>query len=312
MLPIPETFIQMQIELNGAVGHAWVERLPAIVDSCARRWNLTIEPSSAPLSYNYVVPARRADGTAVIVKACAPAGEFAVQAAALRIYDGHGAVRLLELDRDDEVMLLERCEPGTPLLAVEDEERATSIAAATMRQLWRPVPLDLPLDLLPDHPFPSVADWAKGLERLRARFDGGTGPFPTALVEQAEGLFTALIASMDEPVVLHGDLNYGNVLAAQRQPWLAIDPKGVVGEPAYETGVLLRDPLPRLLNAPYPGRILARRVDQLAAELGFERARIRGWGVAQAVLSAWWSFEDHGHGWEPAIACAELLAAIKV
>jgi len=58
--------------------------------------------------------------------------------------------------------------------------------------------------------------------------------------------------------------------------------------------------------------MLARRVDQLAAELGFERARIRGWGVAQAVLSAWWSFEDHGHGWEPAIACAELLAAINV
>jgi len=304
MPPIPETFIQTQIELNGAVGRAWLERLPAVVDACTRRWNLTIEPSSAPLSYNYVVPARRADGTAVIVKACAPAGEFAVQAAALRIYDGHGVVRLLEIDRDDEVMLLERCDPGTPLLAVEDEEKATSIAAATMRQLWRPVPLD--------HPFPSVADWAKGLERLRARFDGGTGPFPTALVEQAEGLFTALIASMDGLVVLHGDLNYGNVLAAQRQPWLAIDPKGLVGEPAYETGVLLRDPLPGLLNAPYPGRILARRVDQLAAELGFERARIRGWGVAQAVLSAWWSFEDHGHGWEPAIACAELLAAIKV
>ncbi len=198
MLPIPETFVQTQIELNGAVGHAWVERLPAIVDACARRWDLTLEPSSAPLSYNYVVPARRADGTAVIVKACAPAGEFAAQAAALRIYDGHGSVRLLELDRDDEVMLLERCEPGTPLLAVEDEEKATSIAAATMRQLWRPIPLDL----LPDHPFPSVADWARGLERLRARFDGGTGPFPTALVAQAERLFTELIASMDEPVVL--------------------------------------------------------------------------------------------------------------
>ena len=123
MPPIPETFIQTQIKLNGVVGHAWVERLPAIVDSCARRWNLTIEPSSAPLSYNYVVLARGADGTAAIVKACAPAGEFAVQAAALRIYDGRGAVRLLEIDRDDEVMLLERCEPGTPLLAVEDEER---------------------------------------------------------------------------------------------------------------------------------------------------------------------------------------------
>jgi streptomycin 6-kinase len=149
------------------------------------------------------------------------------------------------------------------------------------------------------------------MKRLRERFDGGCGPFPPMLVETAEALFAELIESMDEAVLLHGDLHHENILSAERQPWLALDPKGLVGEPAYEVGALLRNPWPRLLDEPDPGRILDRRLDQLAEELGFDRGRLLGWGLAQAVLSAWWSFESHGHGWEFAIGCAELLAALQ-
>ncbi|HUS16612.1 MAG TPA: aminoglycoside phosphotransferase family protein, partial [Chloroflexia bacterium] len=87
-------------------------------------------------------------------------------------------------------------------------------------------------------------------------------------------------------------------------------PQGVAGEPAYEVGALLRNPWPGLLAMPDAARVTARRVDQLAEELGFDRARIRGWGLAQAVLSAVWSLEDEGHGWEYGIACAELLARV--
>ena len=116
---------------------------------------------------------------------------------------------------------------------------------------------------------------------------------------------------MAEPMLLHGDLHHDNILSAERQPWLAIDPKGIVGEPAYEVGALLRNPWSVLLDMPQPGRILARRVDQLAEELGFDRARIVGWGIAQAVLSAWWCLEDHYPGWEFSIGCAELLAELQ-
>ena len=198
----------------------------------------------------------------------------------------------------------------TPLSRLADDEQATSIAAHVMRQIWQPVP--------PEHSFPTVARWALGLARLRQQFGGATGPFPARLVEQAESLFAELIGSMAEPVLLHGDLHHDNILTAERQPrqtrrplWLALDPKGLVGEPAYEVGALLRNPAPWLLDQPQPGRILARRVDQLAEELGFDRARLRSWGLAQAVLSAWWSFEDHGHGWEWSLTCAELLADVK-
>ena len=129
-------------------------------------------------------------------------------------------------------------------------------------------------------------------------------------IEEAETLFAELSASMAAPVLLHGDLHHDNILAAQRHPWLAIDPKGLIGEQAYETGALLRNPLQQLLQVPQPSRILSRRIDQLAEELALDRMRIRGWGLAQAVLSAWWSVEDHGLIGRNAIICAELLASI--
>ena len=143
---------------------------------------------------------------------------------------------------------------------------------------------------------------------MRERYGGGTGPLPEALVDRAERLFAELLASMSGLVVLHGDLHHFNILAAERQPWLAIDPKGVVGEPEYEVGAFLRNPTPDLLSNPHAGWILSRRLDQFSEELSFDRERLRNWGMAQAVLSAWWSIEDHGYGGEEAIAFAELLA----
>jgi len=80
----------------------------------------------------------------------------------------------------------------------------------------------------------------------------------------------------------------------------------------YIVGALLRNRLPEPLVGPEARRALARRVDQLSENLGFDRARVRDWAVAQPVLSAWWTVEEHGHGWERAIACAELLASIEV
>jgi len=302
MFVIPKGFTHRMIALGGEDGRAWIERLPTILASCEQRWGLIIGPPF-DLSYNYVVPAVRRNGTPVVVKACLPDGE-STQVEALRLFGGHGMVRLLEYDEGDEVMLLERLQPGTLLSTVEDDEKATSIAASVMRQMWRPAP--------PEHPFPTVFDWGKGLVRLRQHYEGGYGPFPPALLEEAETLFAGLNASMADPVLLHGDLHHENILAAEREPWLAIDPKGLVGEPAYETGALLRNQMSVVFDDAHPGRVMTRRVEQLAGELGLDRARVRGWGLAQAVLSAWWNIEDFGHMENHAtLACAELLAAIK-
>lgn len=98
MYPVPERFARTILEVNGEEGCAWLDRLPEILDACARQWTLTIGPPSPHLSYNYVAPAVRAGGMAVILKACPPGGEFAPQAAALQVYGGRGAARLVEAD----------------------------------------------------------------------------------------------------------------------------------------------------------------------------------------------------------------------
>ncbi len=201
-------------------------------------------------------------------------------------------------------MLMERLRPGTSLRAVEDDEVAISAAADVMRKLWRPLP--------PEHyPFPTVTDWGKGFARLRALYNGGTGPFPPAIFDRAEKMYAELCASMAEPVLLHGDLHQDNILAAEREPWLAVDPKGVIGEPVYETGSILRNFWPDILSVGNPKALMARRIDQLAAELGFERARIYDWAFAQAVLSVLWGVEDTGKIENEGLYFVELLNAIK-
>jgi streptomycin 6-kinase len=163
------------------------------------------------------------------------------------------------------------------------EEEAVAAAAGVMRALWRPPPAA--------HPYPSVREWG------RRSLDPAS---------RASGVFAELCDSMDAAVVLHGDLHHFNLLRAGDDGWLAIDPKGVVGEPAYETGALLRNPKPALLALPDAARVLHRRAALLAEALDFDLDRVLGWAYAQAVLSAAWSVED---GEDPAfaLAVADLL-----
>ena len=302
---VPEDFAHGIVALHGDVGRLWLGGLPALVGRCEARWSLKVGPPYARLSYNYAAPAEGPRGEELVLKLGVPVPELLSEMEALRLFGGRGAARLVDSDPSWGALLLERLEPGTRLVELcgEDDGAATVAAASVMRELWRPAPLD--------HSFPTVADWGRGLVKMRAHFGGGCGPFPPGLVAEAESLFAELLASADEPVLLHGDLHHGNILAAGRAPWLAIDPKGLVGERAYEVGALLRNPLPHLLRLPDPVRTTERRIAQLSEELGLERARVRGWGLAQATLSAWWSIEDGEGMGEFSFAAAEVLAATR-
>jgi streptomycin 6-kinase len=293
----PAAFTQTIIDLFGDRGFAWLDRLPKLIAECEQRWSLTVLPPF-PLSYNYVAPAIRSDGAEVVLKLGVPNKELFTEIAALRLYEGRGSCMLLDAIPDQGLLLLERLKPGKMLASLADDEKATSIAVQVMRQLWRPAP--------PEHPFPTLAHWTSGLKKLRPQFGGTTGPFPAELVDRALKLFEELISSSTETVLLHGDLHHYNILTAERQPWLALDPKGVVGDPCYEVGALFYNP-EGLLDRSNLRQVLARRADQLSEELGFDRQRVLGYGIAQAVLSAWWSYEDHGHGWEPTLVIADHL-----
>ncbi len=295
-MELPPHFVRTIHDVFPDRGPAWLERLPDLIARYEQRWAVRVEAPFANLSFNYVAPAWRADGSAAVLKLGVPNPELLTEMEALRLYAGRGMARLLEADAEQGALLVERLRPGTPLAALADDDQATALAAQVMQQLWRPLPAA--------HPFPTVAKWAAGLGRLRARFDGGTGPLPADLVGRAEGLFRELLASAGEPGLLHGDLHHDNILAAERAPWLALDPKGVAGEPGYEVGALMRNPRPQ------PATVLARRASILAEVLELDRARLLAWSLAHAVLSAWWSVEDQGEGWEGAIAVARELETL--
>jgi streptomycin 6-kinase len=298
---IPAAFRRQIGATFGSRGATWLDQLPALIDSYARRWSLDVANPYPGLSYNFVAPATRADGSAAVLKLGVPRAELSSEIAALGLFGDTACAGLLAADPAGGALLIERVEPGAQLatLVPTDDDRTTSVAASLMRQLWRPLP--------PGHAFPSLASWFAGLRRLRERNQGGTGPLPPALVARAEALLAELLATQPSPLLLHGDLHHFNILAATRQPWLVIDPKGLAGDPAFEPAALLLNPAPGLLALPQPLRTMRRRLDLLAAELGLGRERIRSWAIAFAILSACWSLEDGAGGWEHARTCAELL-----
>lgn len=298
---ITDEFAQNVIELRGQEGRDWIEKLPDILKRYAEEWQLRIDLPFSYQMYNYVAPVETLGGTKAVLKIGFPADkEFRTECEALKVFNGEGIAKLIQSDARNAVMLIERLEPGGHLIDVNDDEQRTSIASDVMKKLWKKPPSN--------HNFPTVRDWFKGFARYRKRIGQKDGPIPKALVDKAERLFEDLIASSGEQVLLHGDLHYYNIISAQRESWLAIDPKGVVGEREYETGALIRNPLPELLDEPNPRQILENRIDRLSQELGFDKVRVKSWGFAQAVLAAIWESEGRNHGEKPFVGCAKLLA----
>jgi streptomycin 6-kinase len=266
----------------GEDGRRWLAGLPALIDEVAREHRLTVG-TPYPLSFNFVAPVRRADGSPAVLKlGLAQAGHVAKEADTLGFFGGRGAVEVLARDDDRGMLLLERAEPGGILRALvrDRDEEATAVLVAMMRRLHRPAPEGLVLE--------ELSSRTASFDAHLARY-GGDDPFPRRLVEQARDLLTDLCASAPRRVVLHGDLHHENVLAATREPWLAIDPHGVLGDPGYEVGAVLYNPFggdePVL-------KLLPARVEQFADGLGQPVERIVAWGFVQAVLSEVWDAES--------------------
>lgn len=282
-------------------GAAWLARLPETIARYAERWHLHVDAPFPNLSYNYVAPATRTDGTSAVLKLGVPRHELVTEIAALELYAGAGACALLAADPAGGALLLERITPGDDLRGLADTE-AMTVAASVMRRIWRRPPAS--------HPFPHVADWLQGLGALRPHFGGSGGPFSEPLVAQAEAWAAELLATSPPEVVLHGDLHHFNMLRSGRG-WLAIDPKGVIGDPAYEAGALLRNPIPQIYDLADRPALLEQRSRRLAAALELDLGRIRRWAAVQAVLSAWWEVEDGAlHAVQPAIRLAEELTTL--
>lgn len=328
-MKLPSDFISNIQNVFEEDGHAFLKALPDLIAEASSRWGLTdVEPVDN-LSYNFVAFANRpstadsdirrenpAPTQNLVLKIGVRNDELMSEMAALRLFDGEGACRLIDSDEERGFLLLERLTPGVMLSTFEEDEQATHIAAEVMQKIWRPLESDSLLsDMQEQAPafqkFIRLSDWFDGLKRLRARFNGGTGPLNEKLVDRVERSVRDFFIENHKPVLMHGDFHHFNILSSERG-WLVIDPKGVMGPAGYEMGPFLINPWGDMLNGTRQRLMTERRIDILHEHLGFERERIREWGLAHAVLSAWWDIEDNTGRGEYALDFAALLADIPL
>ena len=267
----------------GDEGRVWVDELPARIERLRRRWRLDLGPPFEPGGVtSWVAPA----GDDAVLKVVVPHREATYEADALRSWAGRGAVQLLDEDPGDHALLLERCRPGTALrMADRHDDEVLDTGSGTALLLWRAPSAADPYERLAD----VMAEWAAVVEERAATV---RVPVDEAVVAQAAALLRRLPATADREVLLHGDLHPANLLAAEREPWLAIDPKPMRGDPAFDLAPLVLQ-TGNLLAAADPATELDRRLDRVAAATGTDPDRIRAWGLARSVDMVVW------HGNEP-------------
>jgi streptomycin 6-kinase len=249
-------------------GPAWLESLPGIIASCQSRWQLTLRrPSFSDGAASWAAPVELADGTKAILKIGVPHHETVDMNAAWQAYDPRGLAELLAYDPSDNAFLIERCEPGHP--AAELPAAETDVLAANLLpHLWAPAP-DLELPRL-SH----IA--AERATRLRDRADRLGVP----LYNSCADLFETLAATTPDDWLLHGDFHPRNVLLSSRG-WLAIDPRPMIGEPAYDLAIHLHN---KIHLDPDP----VGRITRLAERVAVPTVRARMWLAAKLIQLCSW------------------------
>ncbi|MFF8959392.1 aminoglycoside phosphotransferase family protein [Streptomyces sp. NPDC014894] len=275
MIEVPDALADSHRLHGGGASRAFIAGLPGRTARFLDRWELRQDGPPLHGMVALALPVRGRDGTPAVLKLQPLDEETAGEADALRIWDGDGAARLLGHDPETGTMLLERLDFGRPLAAEPDSREAVRILAELLARLTAgPAPAgmrrlgDLAAEMTRDAP-----------DAVRALAD-----------EAGRRLLLDCAAAVrevaDEPGdrLLHWDLHYGNVLAAEREPWLAIDPKPLAGDPGF-------DLFPALVNRYDPAETLW-RFDLMTETLGLDRERSRAWTLGRVLQNALWGLED--------------------
>lgn len=281
MIEVPEELAASQSEFNGEAGRAFIAGLPRMAAGFLDRWELRVDGPSMYGVCALVLPVVRPDGTPAVLKLQLLDEESVGEPVALRVWDGDGAVRLLDHDDTTGTMLLERLDPARMLSHVPDTREAVLVIAQLLAHLTS---------------FPAP----EGMRRLADIAAAMVERTPTALKQVADPSDHRLLADcaaavrdvLDEPGdrLLHWDLHFENVLASERAPWLAIDPKPLTGDPGF-------DLCPALDNRFDPDEILW-RFDAMTDVLSLDRARARAWTLGRVLQNCLWDIED-GRGLDP-------------
>jgi streptomycin 6-kinase len=246
---------------------AWLAQLPHTIRELERRWSLAPDaPFDTEASCAWVAPVTLRDGRRAVLKLGMPHMESEHEVHGLRFWNGDPTVRLFESDDQLGAMLMERCEPGIPLRSLSERDQDV-IIGERLRRLWR-----FPPPQAPFRPLSAMtAHW-----RTETQAHAGMWP-DSGLVEEGLRLLDELPRTASARVLLATDLHAGNVLRAQRAPWLVIDPKPFVGDPAYDTTQHLLNCDARMASDPFG------TLRSVAEHAEVDSERVRLWTFARAA-----------------------------
>ncbi|WP_407699741.1 aminoglycoside phosphotransferase family protein [Streptomyces justiciae] len=275
VIDIPDGLAAAQEKFNGAAGRAFIAGLPERAERFLAEWDLRLDGDAMHGVAALVLPVLRADGSGAVLKLQLLDDESEGEPVALRVWDGDGAVRLLEHDEPTGTLLLERLDPARMLSYVPDTREAVLVIARLLAQLTA-VPAPDGMRRLGDIARAMLARTPRALERI-------PDPQDRALVADCAAVVREVV---DEPGdrLLHWDLHYDNVLGADRADWLAIDPKPLAGDPGF-------DLLPALWNR-FDADDVIWRFDAMTDVLGLDRARARAWTLGRVLQTSLWEIED--------------------
>jgi streptomycin 6-kinase len=281
---LPASFIEKVHRIFGDSGRAWLPQLPKIVAQCREKWGLSECLMCTTMSLNYIEFATTASGESVAIKVGVPNAELYTEMEALRLYNGKGAIRLIDEDRELGAILIKRAKPGTMLWELGDNLEETRMAATIISQLPVPEPST--------HHLPTFEKWVERAFRLTRTTLDPQARMPRDLLDRAEVVYHTIERETTERVVLHGDLHHDNIVFDAEAGWVAIDPKGVIGPPCVEMGRYMMNGLPDGLSIDQHMDMIRERVQIFGAELGYPQETVAACGFVDCILGHCWSFED--------------------
>ncbi|MDT0571194.1 aminoglycoside phosphotransferase family protein [Streptomyces sp. DSM 3412] len=286
MIEVPDAFVRSTVEREGEPGAVWLAELPRIVAELLDRWGCEPDGEVVHGGVGVIVPVARRGEPGAVLKVSFPHPGNVHEPDAFETWGGCGAVRLYRRDDERFAMLLERVRTST-LAELGDEDEIVRVAGRLSRRLAVPAPAGLPR--LRER----TGAWA---EELRADATELPHALPRRTVDAA--LATLRELGPDQPdTVVHGDLHARNILRAEREPWLAVDPKGLAGDRAYDGGTLLKSRALSLLAADDLGAAVHRVLDVFAEAAEIDMGRLRRWAQVEAVRAA---FHARRHGFRVA------------
>lgn len=293
---LPKRFTQNTLALCGEKGLRWLDDLPQIIEEIEENWSLKAKKHFSNLSYNYVAPCICANGNEAVLKIGLPEAnpEIFNEASFLQISNGKGAVKILKSDKKHSAILLEKLTPGANLkeIYVSDDTKAVEIAIRVMRKVMRKPPNKTGVKQL--------EDWFRCFEKAE------NTNFDNKFAAKARNFFERLNSASKQKFLIHGDLHHENILSAQREPFMAIDPKGVVSDIGYEIAVFLNNHLVWLSAEKDFREKLNDAVQRFSEAFEIKPQDLKNWAFAQMVLSAWWTFEENGENWQNDLTFAEI------